>query len=383
MTFRGCRVVAFPLLLITPLVSSGAQSIPRFDAGAGAGGSAFGWQPQLGLGVEAPAVSLGSMWLMTHGSIARVDAGGATRSELLSGAKLSTAPGTTGWWIGTDFVRRTGLRDLIEQPRITAGGWRRIGPVTIGISASRRSARLTDVRHFTREILKYETHLDSISGQWDSVPRLTMVNDSTRTNGNRLWAETQGTLGWESGRWTAQLGAGGRLPTRDVPAGLWASGELAVRLGEPLSLVFGVGAAKGSGFLLDAEHRYLTLGFRLGRRVRSAQSATPVVEPISTAIGPLGVTAVSSSEYRLTLWALRARTVEVSGDFTNWKPVPLVRGDAGQWAVSVVLTPGTHRINARVDGGPWIVPPGLTTIGDDFAGTVGLLVIESGASARK
>jgi hypothetical protein len=30
----------------------------------------------------------------------------------------------------------------------------------------------------------------------------------------------------------------------------------------------------------------------------------------------------------------------------------------------------------RVDGGSWVAPPGLTTMSDDFAGEVGLLVIE-------
>jgi hypothetical protein len=33
-------------------------------------------------------------------------------------------------------------------------------------------------------------------------------------------------------------------------------------------------------------------------------------------------------------------------------------------------------LNVRVDGGSWIVPPGLTTMSDDFAGEVGVLVIE-------
>jgi len=37
---------------------------------------------------------------------------------------------------------------------------------------------------------------------------------------------------------------------------------------------------------------------------------------------------------------------------------------------------GTHQINLRVNGGRWIVPPGLTPITDEFGGAVGLLIVE-------
>jgi hypothetical protein len=40
-------------------------------------------------------------------------------------------------------------------------------------------------------------------------------------------------------------------------------------------------------------------------------------------------------------------------------------------------------VNTRVDGGPWIVPPGLTTMTDDFEGEVGVLVIEGAVGVRK
>jgi 1,4-alpha-glucan branching enzyme len=75
--------------------------------------------------------------------------------------------------------------------------------------------------------------------------------------------------------------------------------------------------------------------------------------------------------------APRARRIEISGDFTSWKPMALARAPDGRWTLTLPLGAGTHRLNARVDGGSWIVPPGLTTMSDDFAGEVGLLVIEA------
>lgn len=380
MTPHRCRLVAFLIPLVTPAAVGSAQGMTHVDAGAGAGGSAFGWQPQLGLEAESGAATLGWARLTAHGSFARVD--GASRSQLLAGARLTTAPGEAGWWMAADVIRRTGLPDLVEQPRISTGAWHRFGPLTIGLAASRRSAQLSTVRHFGRDVLTYVWQKDSISGQWDSIPRTTRVSDSAATSAGRLWAETEGTLLWEAPGWSAQLIAGGRFATHDVPAGAWAGAELAVRLVSPLSLVVGAGTASSSRFALDAEHRYFTLGLRVRPRRTAAQTATPKGDAPAV-VGSLGIEAIAAGRYRLSLWAPRALSVELSGDFTGWKPLPLVRGESGHWSVSLPLAPGTYRLNARIDGGAWMVPPGLTTLTDDFAGVVGVLVVEGEAGVRK
>lgn len=358
-----------------------AQTLPRLEAGAGAGGSAFGWQPKVGLGGESPTISLGWMALSAHGSFARIDGAGVVRSASIAGARLSVGAGDRGWWLAGDVIRRAGLHDLIEQPRISGGGWGRFGPLTIAVSASRRAAQLSDTRYFTREVVTYFDQLDSVSGQWDTIPHTTTVADSARTNASRLWAETQGTLTWDASRWSAQLTAGGRLSTRDVPGGAWAGAELAVRLTAPLALVLGGGTATTSHFVLDAEHRYLTLGFRILPRGESSEQAKPSGDDV-VGIGPLGIDSLSAGRYRLSLWVPRAHSVELSGDFTGWKPVSLERGEGGQWSISLVLLPGAHRVNARIDRGAWIVPPGLTTISDDYAGTVGVLVVDGGGGEK-
>ena len=97
----------------------------------------------------------------------------------------------------------------------------------------------------------------------------------------------------------------------------------------------------------------------------------------ASALSTLVVEAVGEGSYRLALGAPRASRVEISGDFTQWKPVVLDRGGDGRWTLTLPLAAGTHRLNARIDGGSWIVPPGLTRMNDDFAGEVGLIVIEA------
>jgi AMP-activated protein kinase-like protein len=84
----------------------------------------------------------------------------------------------------------------------------------------------------------------------------------------------------------------------------------------------------------------------------------------------------SSGQVRLEIVAPGARSVEVMGDFTAWKPIQLV-GGSGKWSVSLPIAPGTHQLNIRLNGGRWTVPPGLPSISDEFGGSAGLLVIES------
>ena len=74
--------------------------------------------------------------------------------------------------------------------------------------------------------------------------------------------------------------------------------------------------------------------------------------------------------------APRAQLVEVTGDFTNWEPVPMLPTSGGWWAVTLPITPGKYQMNLRLDGGKWLVPPGLLSMADEFGGTVGLLIVE-------
>jgi hypothetical protein len=135
--------------------------------------------------------------------------------------------------------------------------------------------------------------------------------------------------------------------------------------------------------------RYVSLALRFAsRNTRSsdrAASMTPSALPALTAATEearaAGVTAFSVSSTRgvqrtLRVRAASARSVEVNGDFTRWAPVNLVRGADGWWSVSLPISAGTYALNVRIDGGPWLVPPGLMSTTDEFGGTVGILTIE-------
>lgn len=380
MTLSNCRLVtSLVLLAIAPVQ---AQLPSRLEAGGGTGGSAFGWQPRVGLSGETQTAPVGPWSALLRGAFARTAATGASQYELLAGARLSwAATPTRGVWLGGDVVRRNGFKDAIEQPRIETGGWQRVGNVVVSVSAVRRSAAVSGNSYFSRTITSYNSFQDSTTGQWDSTQVVRTITDSTRRSGLQRWAETQAAVAWEGQLVSVDLAMGGRLASRGVPSGAWASANLAVRLSAPLSLVLGAGNSTGGRFALDAEHRYVTLGFRISPSLTRAATEVHPLAPAS-AVSPLAIEAVGEGRYRLALRAPRASRVEISGDFTGWKPVTLEPGSDGRWTLTMPLAAGTHRLNVRIDGGSWIVPPGLTTMNDDFAGEVGLVVIES-ASERE
>jgi hypothetical protein len=127
--------------------------------------------------------------------------------------------------------------------------------------------------------------------------------------------------------------------------------------------------------------RFATIALRLAsRNTRDADRETEAAGASSPAEhGALAFDVRSSgtsSRRTLRVFAPGAKSVEITGDFTQWQPAHLARGADGWWTVTRALAPGTYQMNMRVDGGPWIAPPGLLATRDEFGATTGILTIE-------
>ncbi len=126
--------------------------------------------------------------------------------------------------------------------------------------------------------------------------------------------------------------------------------------------------------------RYVSLGLRVAPR-RIIPTVPPLPFEIFAASGQAGqreitVSPPSNGDRTISLRAPSARGVEIMGDFTDWVPVQLAQAQpAGTWAITLPVGSGVHQVNVRIDGGPWIVPSGLTAIRDEFGGSVGILVV--------
>jgi 1,4-alpha-glucan branching enzyme len=77
----------------------------------------------------------------------------------------------------------------------------------------------------------------------------------------------------------------------------------------------------------------------------------------------------------LRIRAPAAKSVELMGDITDWAPVRLHLVEPGLWETELELPPGVHRVNIRVDGGPWVAPGGTRVERTEFGGSVGILVV--------
>jgi hypothetical protein len=118
-------------------------------------------------------------------------------------------------------------------------------------------------------------------------------------------------------------------------------------------------------------HHYLALGLELVNRRPAAGS---IAEPAVSRAGALTLARRNGPRATLTIRNAAARSVEVMGDFTDWRPVPMTRTLGDVWSLTTAIPAGVHQVNLRLNGGAWSVPPGLPRADDGFGGEVGILV---------
>lgn len=182
--------------------------------------------------------------------------------------------------------------------------------------------------------------------------------------------------------------AGDRLPTSRGSSSVWGSASATAWIAPAAALVASIGS-----YPLDLTQgfpggRFVSFGVRFGPRAshhdRNANGAPPLVSSLGTTTRRSGETTpddvlevrVGGADGRsIRVHAPRAASVEIMGDFTNWAPARLVPDGTGWWTTASPLEPGTHEMNVRANGSRWQVPPGLTSVEDEFGGSVGLLVV--------
>ncbi len=151
----------------------------------------------------------------------------------------------------------------------------------------------------------------------------------------------------------------------------WMNGSLVYSLTSTSSLVLNAGVAPSLPELGAPRSRFAVIALRF------ETPRTRMLEPITGSTAKTFVAReIGGGLHMLSVGAADATTVEIQGDFTDWRPVALEPAERGRWQIAMHLTPGTYRINMRVNGERWTVPPGLAAIRDEFDGVVGVLVVK-------
>jgi len=122
--------------------------------------------------------------------------------------------------------------------------------------------------------------------------------------------------------------------------------------------------------------KYVTVSLRLSSARHGSAMARPSAPALEPSAAITGFTTSSLGTQRLfRLHAPAARSVDIIGDFTQWSPMAMHAEGDGWWTATIPVAPGTYQMNVRIDGGGWLVPPGLTAIKDETGGEVGILIV--------
>ena len=294
----------------------------------------------------------------------------ATRYRELTAASNISALGRLHWsteaggvWAGggAGFVAQGQfLPDALLQ--IDFGGWRRVGRTIYSLSINPTWIGRPDAIGFPGPApvgrVDYADYVSAM--RWQSSRAEFVASGGVRRGGGpdripgaRGWFESWTTL-WLTRR-IGIVGGAGAFPSdvqQGLPGGHYASAALRLATGRPTL----------NDPVVRAE---LTVPYELSRLRRGLVNA----ERFTVAAEPSGLRLV-------TVRAGEASRVELMADFTDWLPVPLERVGRDDWRLALAIAPGVHRVNLRIDGGPWTVPPGLTALRDEFGSAVGLLVVQ-------
>ena len=373
-------------VLTALLLIARASHAQRVESTLDVGGALLRYADTLTTGAATVTPHLvadwGSTYVDLYGTYSQFTSGGwSTQGSLSASRFIPTSRGFLGEI--SAFVGGSTHSDGTRTGEAIANGrlhlTRATGEVFLGLGAG----RTWDATAW-RGVL-----LGEVGGSIGSGPRSALITISpTIVNDSIKYTDTQASLSWKSD--AVDLGAllgfrlGDQLTTLSANAKSWAS------VSGVLWLTPRMGVAVGGGsYPVDPTQgfpggRFVSLSLRFGQRRptqppndQSSQQSPAVMAPeIVPAASGFLVSRGGGDLVTLQVNVPGAQLVEINGDFTNWIPVPLVPAAGDRWSVSVRIKRGKYQMNMRVDGGQWIVPPGLLSMADEFGGTVGLLVIE-------
>jgi hypothetical protein len=184
---------------------------------------------------------------------------------------------------------------------------------------------------------------------------------------------TRAAVRWQANRLEVESVAGVTLSLVRAPR-RWAQASVAYQMAPHVAMFGTFGSRDPELYLIEpADTPRATFGLRVSDW-RSAALDVPLVAR-GAATG-WRARKIDDRTWTLEVRAPGARLVELIGDFTSWEAIALERVSGDRWTTTVLLDPGVHQVNLRVDGGAWTPPPGAPTTADGYGGTTGVVVAE-------
>jgi hypothetical protein len=185
------------------------------------------------------------------------------------------------------------------------------------------------------------------------------------------YSDVESSVYWSHGPLALDGLVGTRVSASYGQRSTWGHAQASWALGEALALVASGGSRASEPSIGRLGGNY----FSLGVRVASVPWISHALHPgARSSASSFGVRAEGARRI-IYVHAPTARTIELMADFTDWQPVVMRHAANDEWQITMPITPGSHRVNIRVDGGEWSAPPGASTVQDEFNGVVGLVVV--------
>ena len=185
------------------------------------------------------------------------------------------------------------------------------------------------------------------------------VDSTTSQNVERMgvWHTAQSALRWHYG--LMELTAtGGVTVGQGIQPRRWAQAIMNVQASRRLKAHGRVRPATAASIAFDPSARPQTVvGVQLARGPRVRVHHPRLTAPRARGVDHPAAERRSNGGARSMPGC--ASRVEITGDFTDWAPVELTAMGGGRWETALTIPPGLHQVQIRLDGGEWLVPPGL------------------------
>ena len=170
-----------------------------------------------------------------------------------------------------------------------------------------------------------------------------------------------------------RLTAGQRFGGETRGTRQWLFGEADIPVWRQLGIVLAGGVRPERADLAQPAGRFAQIGLRMD--IRSSRKEPDAVPPPDARPAASAVVPIEPGVYLVRLHVPGAYRVELKGDVTDWDVIAMRRSEQAPdvWEATFHKPAGVYHVNIRVDGGEWVVPPGLLAVPDRFGGAVGVL----------
>lgn len=289
-----------------------------------------------------------------------------------------------GVWLGGGVARPWRVAVASQASVTDAGAWAKLGDALAKFGTATMTATFTNFS-FTKIASVNDTGSASLSCASPVAPVANIAVRAlfTETPGTGAcerqsrFNDLEGSIRWELGALELTAATGYRFgDSYDVTpdSKRWTSGTATIWLNDRIALVGGGGRQPALPLRGIPARSYGMAGIELAYWPIN-KGGVPVSLPRATLVKGFEMHALPTGMHKLIIHVGGVETVDVMGDFSDWSPLTLVRRGRDLWELSVPLSYGMHQINVRVDGGPWMAPPGTPTMHDSFNGDVGLIVV--------